>query len=50
MQRCVLTRPPVKIPCDSIAGLRPTGSFDWVVDRYENDHFAQDDKVQVECP
>ena len=30
----------VKIPCDDLAGFRAPGSFDCVVIRLANDHFA----------
>ncbi len=36
----------VKIPWDSIARFRTTGSFDCVVVRFANDHFAQDDTLK----
>jgi hypothetical protein len=33
----------VEIPCDDVARFKATGSFDCVVARFANDHFAQDD-------
>ena len=36
----------MKIPCDGIARFRTTGSFDCVVIRFANDHFAQDDSLE----
>jgi hypothetical protein len=34
---------PVRIPCDSVAKVRITRSFDCVIVHFANDHFAQDD-------
>ena len=42
----VLTRLPVKAPCDGVAKSRTTGSFDCVVVRFANDPFAQDDTLK----
>src|SRR5579863_1386587 len=33
----------VEIPCDGVARVRTTRSFDCVIVRFANDHFAQDD-------
>jgi hypothetical protein len=37
---------PVEIPCDGVARFRTAGSFDCVVVRFANDHFAQDDTLK----
>ena len=34
---------PVEIPCEDVARFRTMWSFDCVVVRFANDHFAQDD-------
>lgn len=36
----------VKIPCDSMPGIRIGGSFDCVAVRFANGHFAQDDSLE----
>jgi len=36
----------VEIPCYGVDVVRNTGSFDCVVVRFANDHFAQDDSLE----
>ena len=36
----------VEVPCEDVARLRATGSFDCVIVRFATDHFAQDDSLK----
>jgi hypothetical protein len=44
MSKGVLTRLPSVNSRDSVARVGTAGSFDCVIVRFANDHFAQDDK------